>query len=56
MTEKQRNSLTKNFIAGGVGGVCTVVSGHPFDTIKVIHNLTRSAAGFRLAIYNIHQA
>jgi len=25
----------KNFIAGGIGGVCTVASGHPFDTIKV---------------------
>ena len=25
----------KNFIAGGVGGVCVVVVGHPLDTIKV---------------------
>ena len=25
----------KNFIAGGVGGVCVVVTGHPLDTIKV---------------------
>jgi len=25
----------KNFIAGGVGGVCTVATGHPFDTVKV---------------------
>ena len=25
----------KNLIAGGVGGVCVVVVGHPLDTIKV---------------------
>ncbi|XP_067684162.1 mitochondrial carnitine/acylcarnitine carrier protein-like [Haliotis asinina] len=25
----------KNFIAGGVGGVCCVATGHPLDTIKV---------------------
>ena len=35
MSEKQRTSATKNFLAGGFGGVCTVASGHPFDTIKV---------------------
>lgn len=25
----------ENFISGGVGGVCTVLTGHPLDTIKV---------------------
>ena len=30
-----RYSNTKNFIAGGVGGVVVVALGHPFDTIKV---------------------
>lgn len=25
----------KYFIAGGFGGVCTVLVGHPLDTIKV---------------------
>lgn len=25
----------KNLIAGGVGGVCLVATGHPLDTIKV---------------------
>ena len=25
----------KSFLAGGVGGVCLVVTGHPLDTIKV---------------------
>ena len=28
-------SLIKSFIAGGVGGTCLVLVGHPFDTIKV---------------------
>ena len=35
MTEKQRTSEVKNFLAGGFGGICLVASGHPFDTIKV---------------------
>ncbi len=25
----------KNFLAGGFGGMCLVIAGHPFDTIKV---------------------
>lgn len=25
----------KDFVAGGFGGVCLVVAGHPLDTIKV---------------------
>lgn len=46
MTEKQRNSPIKNFLAGGVGGVCTVISGHPFDTIKVrLQTMPAAAAG-----------
>ncbi|XP_070558942.1 mitochondrial carnitine/acylcarnitine carrier protein-like [Ptychodera flava] len=28
-------SPAKNFLAGGFGGVCLVVTGHPLDTIKV---------------------
>ncbi|KAG4072012.1 hypothetical protein HA402_010949 [Bradysia odoriphaga] len=28
-------SPVKDFIAGGFGGVCLVIAGHPFDTIKV---------------------
>ncbi|XP_003382431.1 PREDICTED: mitochondrial carnitine/acylcarnitine carrier protein-like [Amphimedon queenslandica] len=34
-TVKKRPSGIKNFIAGGVGGVCVVLVGHPLDTIKV---------------------
>lgn len=28
-------SATKGFLAGGFGGVCVVLSGHPLDTLKV---------------------
>nr|XP_012149588.1 PREDICTED: congested-like trachea protein isoform X2 [Megachile rotundata] len=33
MSEKE--SPVKYFISGGFGGICTVISGHPLDTIKV---------------------
>ncbi|VDP09288.1 unnamed protein product [Soboliphyme baturini] len=35
LSEHQRTNSLRNFIAGGVGGVFCVLSGHPFDTIKV---------------------
>lgn len=35
MSEKQRTSPLKNLLAGGFGGTCLVVTGHPLDTIKV---------------------
>ncbi|XP_023227595.1 mitochondrial carnitine/acylcarnitine carrier protein-like [Centruroides sculpturatus] len=35
MSEKQRTSPIKNFLSGGVGGMCCVAAGHPLDTIKV---------------------
>lgn len=28
-------SNLRSFVAGGVGGVCAVIVGHPFDLIKV---------------------
>lgn len=28
-------SPVKYFLSGGFGGICTVISGHPLDTIKV---------------------
>uniref|UniRef100_A0A671PYU4 Mitochondrial carnitine/acylcarnitine carrier protein-like n=1 Tax=Sinocyclocheilus anshuiensis TaxID=1608454 RepID=A0A671PYU4_9TELE len=31
----RRVSPLKNFVAGGVGGVCLLFAGHPLDTIKV---------------------
>lgn len=33
-TKKSLSSL-RDFAAGGVGGVCAVVVGHPFDLVKV---------------------
>lgn len=27
--------VLKSFLAGGVGGICLVITGHPLDTIKV---------------------
>eukprot|EP00094_Tigriopus_californicus_P005475 TCALIF_05277-PA protein Name:"Similar to dif-1 Protein dif-1 (Caenorhabditis elegans)" AED:0.11 eAED:0.11 QI:0/0/0/0.5/1/1/2/0/319 len=35
LNKKRAPNLVKDFIAGGVGGSCSVLSGHPFDTIKV---------------------
>lgn len=32
---KEKPSATKDFIAGGIGGMCTVAAGHPLDTVKV---------------------
>jgi hypothetical protein len=34
MSESSKSPL-KYFISGGFGGICTVIVGHPFDTIKV---------------------
>jgi solute carrier family 25 carnitine/acylcarnitine transporter 20/29 len=45
MTEEQRTSEVKNFLAGGFGGICTVLSGHPFDTIKVRKKEKKSVVG-----------
>ncbi|KAJ9581403.1 hypothetical protein L9F63_023418, partial [Diploptera punctata] len=45
MSEKTVSPL-KYFISGGFGGLCTVVSGHPFDTIKVrLQTMPKPAAG-----------
>jgi hypothetical protein len=35
MSEKKPVNPVKYFLSGGFGGVCTVVAGHPLDTIKV---------------------
>lgn len=37
MPENQNQSPIKYFLSGGFGGVCTVIAGHPLDTIKVIY-------------------
>lgn len=35
MSADGHNNPFKYFLAGGFGGVCTVMVGHPLDTIKV---------------------
>ena len=32
---KATASSARSFVAGGVGGVCAVIVGHPFDLVKV---------------------
>ncbi|KAJ9582687.1 hypothetical protein L9F63_022970, partial [Diploptera punctata] len=34
VAEKKAVSPLKYFLSGGFGGFCTVVAGHPLDTIK----------------------
>jgi len=44
MSKKAEPGPLRSFIAGGVGGVCTVASGQPFDTVKVrMQNQTGTA-------------
>ncbi|XP_013102408.1 congested-like trachea protein [Stomoxys calcitrans] len=44
-TEKKANPA-KSFLSGGFGGICTVISGHPLDTIKVrLQTMPRTAPG-----------
>jgi hypothetical protein len=39
-------SPVKDFISGGVGGVCLVFSGQPLDTIKVTwHSIINTVVG-----------
>ncbi|GBM49853.1 Mitochondrial carnitine/acylcarnitine carrier protein [Araneus ventricosus] len=46
MSEKQRTSPIKNFLSGGVGGICCVAAGHPLDTIKVrLQTMPKPAPG-----------
>lgn len=35
MASENKTSPVKYFISGGFGGICTVIAGHPLDTIKV---------------------
>lgn len=43
---KAHNSAIKDFLAGGFGGVCTVIAGHPLDTIKVrLQTMPKPAPG-----------
>ncbi|GLH06736.1 hypothetical protein R5R35_007938 [Gryllus longicercus] len=45
MSEKKTSPI-KYFVSGGFGGVCTVITGHPFDTIKVrLQTMPKPAPG-----------
>ncbi|XP_055386163.1 congested-like trachea protein [Condylostylus longicornis] len=45
MTEQKTNPA-KYFLCGGFGGICTVITGHPLDTIKVrLQTMPIPAAG-----------
>ena len=57
MAEKPKKSATKDFLAGGFGGICLVASGHPFDTIKVSDfNLAQYQQNQKLEYINRFQA
>lgn len=46
MGDKSESSPFKYFLSGGFGGICTVVSGHPLDTIKVrLQTMPKPAPG-----------
>lgn len=46
-------SPTKNFFAGGFGGICLVSAGHPLDTIKVrLQTMSLSQVPGKLPPYN----
>ncbi|XP_066996720.2 mitochondrial carnitine/acylcarnitine carrier protein [Anabrus simplex] len=46
MPQKKATSPIKYFLSGGFGGICTVVAGHPLDTIKVrLQTMPKHAPG-----------
>lgn len=40
----------KEYVAGMLAGVATVIVGHPFDTVKVSHSLVLSLLFYSFAI------
>ena len=36
-TDKHDINILNSFVAGSVGGMCFLIVGYPFDTIKVRH-------------------
>lgn len=51
---KHKVSPIKNFFGGGVGGVTTVLVGHPFDTIKVTSTPFAQQVNLLLILYLKH--
>ena len=54
--KKAPPSALKNFIAGGAGGVCLVLTGQPLDTIKVSSLQLASFLHFYLYLWNYCQS
>ncbi|XP_041092945.1 mitochondrial carnitine/acylcarnitine carrier protein-like isoform X2 [Polyodon spathula] len=50
--KEERVSPVKNFFAGGVGGVCLILAGHPLDTIKVRLQIQPKAAPNQAVLYS----
>ncbi|KAK7255365.1 hypothetical protein RIF29_28774 [Crotalaria pallida] len=46
--EFHANSWGKEFVAGGIGGIAAVVSGHPLDTIKVRQQKSTTGSAFSI--------
>lgn len=46
----ESTSPIKYFLSGGFGGICTVIAGHPLDTIKVSSNVISHSDAFSVVI------
>lgn len=55
MSDKQTSPI-KYFLSGGFGGVCTVIAGHPLDTIKVIVQNLLLLSSFNQQINYLYQS
>eukprot|EP00054_Salpingoeca_dolichothecata_P033264 m.267243 g.267243 ORF g.267243 m.267243 type:complete len:296 (+) comp32667_c0_seq1:139-1026(+) len=55
MADKKEMSLLKSFIAGGVGGVCLVGVGHPFDLVKVRYQSGTAEGNVMSAVNQIYK-
>ena len=50
--EMKRSEPAANLLAGGVGGLASLVVGHPFDTVKVRLQTMKAAGGASLPYAN----
>lgn len=48
----EQESPIKHFLAGGFGGMCTVITGHPLDTIKVHLQTMPSGSHIKTPLYS----
>uniref|UniRef100_A0A3B3E1U0 Si:dkey-150i13.2 n=1 Tax=Oryzias melastigma TaxID=30732 RepID=A0A3B3E1U0_ORYME len=52
MKQEAKVSPLKNFVAGGVGGTCLLLVGHPLDTVKVILQTQPRASALYSGVYD----